>query len=117
MTQKDRNVSRRASRRATVQPRRGVRFATLGILTIAVTVAVAVVVFALNGSSNKNSGGATVWSTASYTGGPRLAVDRTLVDHGSVAYNHEVRATYRLKNVGDQMLTLQQPSVEVAEGC
>lgn len=113
MTPTDRNVSRRASRHATGQRRRGVRFAVLGILTIAV----AVVVFVLNGSSDKNSVEATTWSTSSFMGGPRLAVDRTLVDQGSVAYNHEVRATYRLKNVGDQPLTLQQPSVIVAEGC
>lgn len=115
MTQKGRNVSRRASRHATAHRRHGVRFVALGILTIAVAVTVAV--FVLHGSSDKSSAGATTWSTSSYTGGPRLAVDRTLVDHGSVAYNHEVRATYRLKNVGDQLLTLQQPSVEVAEGC
>jgi len=115
MTQTDRNVSRRASRHATAQRRRGVRFAVLGVLTIAAAVAVAV--FVLNGSSTSNRVGATTWSTSSYTGGPRLAVDRTLIDQGSVAYNHEVRATYRLKNVGDQPLTLQQPTVEIAEGC
>lgn len=115
MTQTERNVSRRASRRATAKRRRGVRFAVLGILTIAVAAVVAVLVF--DGSSEKNSVGATTWSTPAYTGGPRLAVDRTFIDHGSVAYGHEVRATYRLKNVGDQPLTLQQPSVEVAEGC
>lgn len=115
MTQKERNVSRRASRRANAQRRRGVRFAVLGILTIAVAVTVAV--FVLNRSSDNSNAGATAWSTSSYTGGPRLAVDRTFIDHGSVAYGHEVRTTYRLKNVGDQPLTLQQPSVEVAEGC
>lgn len=57
------------------------------------------------------------WTVTSYTGGPRLAVDRTVVDEGNVAYEHTVTATYRLKNVGDQPLNLQKPTVQTLEGC
>ncbi len=50
--------------------------------------------------------------------GPRLAVDRELIDFGVVRYNQFVEARFRLKNVGDQPLRLPaSPPLEVAEGC
>lgn len=114
MTQSGRHAPRRVSRKETRQ-RRVVPIAIVGALTIAVAVIIVVVV--MNGSPTSKSAGATTWSAVSYTGGPRLAVDRVLIDRGPVAYNHEVNATYRLKNVGDTLLTLQTPTVETAEGC
>jgi hypothetical protein len=50
--------------------------------------------------------------------GPRLAVDRELIDFGAVRYNQFVEARFRLKNVGDQPLRLPaSPPLEVVEGC
>jgi hypothetical protein len=51
-------------------------------------------------------------------GGPRLAVDKDLIDFGAVRYNQLVEARFTLKNVGDQPLQLPaSPPVEVVEGC
>jgi hypothetical protein len=53
-----------------------------------------------------------------YAGGPRLAVDTDTIDFGAVRFEKMVTATFRLKNVGDQTLTLAaNPPVEVVEGC
>ena len=60
---------------------------------------------------------AATWSAESYTGGPRLAVDKTSVDEGAVAYGHEVQASFRLRNVGDQPMTLGAAEVKTLEGC
>ena len=57
------------------------------------------------------------WSADPYTGGARLAVDKTSIDEGSVPYMQQVDAVYKLKNVGDQPLTLGKPKVSVKEGC
>jgi hypothetical protein len=55
---------------------------------------------------------------AQYRGGPRLAVDKELIDFGAVRYNQFVEARFQLKNVGDQPLQLPaSPPVEVVEGC
>ena len=55
---------------------------------------------------------------AQFRGGPRLAVDKELIDFGAVRYNQFVEARFRLKNVGDQTLQLpSSPPVEVVEGC
>jgi hypothetical protein len=55
---------------------------------------------------------------APHRAGPRLAVDRDLIDFGAVRYNQFVEARFRLKNVGDQPLRLPaSPPLEVAEGC
>ena len=61
--------------------------------------------------------GEATWTVDEFTGGPRLAVDRTEHDEGSVAYEHEVQASFRLKNVGDEPLTLDEVSVNTLEGC
>lgn len=71
-------------------------------------------------------GGLMIWSpfgaasTAApeMTGGPRLAVDQTVIDEGYVKLDTRVRTTFRLKNVGDQALhIIGQPQVELVEGC
>jgi len=59
-----------------------------------------------------------VSDAAQYRGGPRLAVDKDLIDFGTVKFNQRVHASFRLKNVGDQSLRLPaSPPVEVLEGC
>jgi hypothetical protein len=59
-----------------------------------------------------------VSDAAQYRGGPRLAVDRDLIDFGSVRFERRVQARFRLRNVGDKTLRLPAfPPVEVVEGC
>jgi hypothetical protein len=57
------------------------------------------------------------WEAESFTGGPRLAVDRTDHNEGDVPYGHTVSAAFRLRNVGDEPLTLDETSVNTLEGC
>ena len=52
-----------------------------------------------------------------YTGGPRLAFDNQSVDFGQVPYQKEVTATFHVKNVGDQKLTIGKTDVKVVQGC
>jgi hypothetical protein len=55
---------------------------------------------------------------AQYTGGPRLAVDKDLIDFGNVRFDKFVTASFRLRNVGDQPLRLAvNRQVEAIEGC
>ena len=57
-------------------------------------------------------------TTAEFHGGARLAVDKELIDFGAVKYNQRVRASFRLRNVGDRVLQLPStPPVDVVEGC
>ena len=93
--------------------------AMLGVVVVGVLALVAVLVSgALSGGGKaKRSTPAATWTAGAYSGGPRLAADRMIVDEGAVAYGHEVKATYRLKNVGDQPLNMQKASVEALEGC
>lgn len=57
-------------------------------------------------------------SAAQYQGGPRLAVDRDLIDFGNVPFKRMVKASFRLRNVGDKPLQLPaNPPLEVVEGC
>jgi hypothetical protein len=51
-------------------------------------------------------------------GGPRLVVDKELVDFGTVRFNKMVNARFLLRNVGDQPLKLAvDQRVEAIEGC
>lgn len=53
-----------------------------------------------------------------YQGGPRLAVDTTLIDFGPVRFEKMVHARFLLRNVGDQPLRIAaDPLVKVVEGC
>lgn len=55
---------------------------------------------------------------AQYAGGPRLAVDKDLIDFGTVRFEKFVTASFRLRNVGDQPLRLAvDRTVEAIEGC
>jgi len=55
---------------------------------------------------------------AQYRGGPRLLVDKELIDFGNVRFDKMVEARFRLRNVGDQPLRLAvDPRVEAVEGC
>jgi hypothetical protein len=106
--------------------RRRRQVARLGaiMLGIAIVAATAILIFAGGDEDTPPtvaqlptpSGDAT-WTTETFTGGPRLAVDRTVHDEGTVPYEHEVRAAFRLKNVGDEPLTLDEISVNTLEGC
>ena len=59
-----------------------------------------------------------VSDAAQYRGGARLAVDKELIDFGSVRFNKMVDARFLLKNVGDQPLKLALDKVvEAIEGC
>jgi hypothetical protein len=86
---------------------------------VAVAALALVVAALLNGG---DAGGDNVNLPASmdaseFSGGPRAAVDRTRVDHGDVPYGFETTASYRIKNVGDQVLRIENPEVKVVEGC
>jgi len=51
-------------------------------------------------------------------GSPRLAVDKEEIDYGNVKLGTTVETVFRVKNVGDQMLSIMgEPTVEVVEGC
>ena len=55
---------------------------------------------------------------AQYQGGPRLSVEKDLIDFGPVRFEKVVRASFRLRNVGDRPLRLPANlPVEVGEGC
>ena len=57
-------------------------------------------------------------AATAYQGGPRLAVDTTLIDFGPVRFDKLVQARFLLRNVGDQPLQIAaNPPVEVVEGC
>ncbi len=59
-----------------------------------------------------------VSDAASYHGGPRLALDKELIDFGTVRFGRMVDASFHLRNVGDQPLRLAMKSpVEAIEGC
>lgn len=62
--------------------------------------------------------GNSVSSAAQYQGGPRLAVDRDLIDFGNVPFKRMVKASFRLRNVGGKPLQLPaNPPLETVEGC
>jgi hypothetical protein len=51
-------------------------------------------------------------------GQPKLAVDRDKVDFGTVALNKPVEATFKLTNIGDKPLQIEdQPTIQVQQGC
>lgn len=56
--------------------------------------------------------------TAEVSGQPSAAVDQAFFDYGDVRVNTPVETVFRVKNVGDQPLTiLGEPRVELVEGC
>jgi len=59
-------------------------------------------------ASNPAQGGAA---------GARISVDKESVDFGKVPLNKEVRATFNVKNVGTDTLTLREVKLRLVEGC
>lgn len=56
--------------------------------------------------------------TPEVTGRPAVAVDQDYFDYGDRHYNEVVETSFRVKNVGDEvMYVLGAPVVEVVEGC
>lgn len=49
--------------------------------------------------------------------GARISVDKENVDFGKVPLNKEVRATFNVKNVGTETLTLREVKLRLVEGC
>jgi hypothetical protein len=95
------------NRRAGVQRR---RLLTTGVLSLAVLVGLATWYFYPRQS--------VLSAAAQYNGGPRLAVDKDLIDFGPVRFEKIVQARFLLRNVGDQPLQIvANPPVEVVEGC
>lgn len=50
--------------------------------------------------------------------GPRLQVDRQVIDFGEVRMGIPVKATFKLTNIGDEPVRfVRQPYIQVLEGC
>ena len=89
---------------------RGGRLLIPTLLSLAVVVGVATWFFFFQKSPQSFA--------AQYTGGPRLLVDKELIDFGTVRFERMVDARFRLRNVGDQLLHLAvNPQVKAIEGC
>lgn len=117
--------STRQRRAAAAQKRRQKRLILYGVFgVVGLLTAVAVALVVTRGDAKDQTAGShrppvapATWSAEAFTGGPRLAVDKTSVDEGSVAYGHEVQASFRLRNVGDAPVTLGAAEVKTLEGC
>jgi len=56
--------------------------------------------------------------TPQVTGGPSVAIDRTVFEYGDVKIDTPIETNILLRNVGDQDLVfIGEPSIEVLEGC
>ncbi len=56
--------------------------------------------------------------TPEVAGQPSAAIDQTYFDYGDVRVDTPVETVFRVKNVGDQPLSiLGEPRVELVEGC
>lgn len=57
-------------------------------------------------------------NTPQTVSGPRLSIAQESFDYGDVKVNQPIETVFRVKNVGDKPLQiLDQPQVEVVEGC
>ena len=77
---------------------------------------------ACGGGGSKTSPGAVAGSPEAsaeeaFQGGPRAYVAEPVVDFGQVPFNKVVSHTFRLKNVGDKPLKIEDVSVKTLEGC
>ncbi len=115
----------RRARAAAARTKRQQRRILYGVAGLAVLLAAVAIGLLTTGSDDKDQiansrrlpVAAATWSADAYTGGPRLAVDKASVDEGAVAYGHEVQATFRLRNVGDEPVALGSAEVKTLEGC
>lgn len=82
----------------------------LGAFGLAVLVGVAAWFFFQQGNSPS--------FVAEYRGGPRLSVDRDVIDFGRLPFEKFVTARFLLRNTGDQPLRISgDPRVDAVEGC
>lgn len=96
------------------------------ILAIAVAIGAVAIAMSVSGGNENNRaadvtslppGSDTSWTSETYTGGPRLVADQTDISYGAVDYNQQVEAVYRLKNIGDEIVTIDEPDIKTLEGC
>jgi hypothetical protein len=84
-------------------------------LALIAVAGVALIVVALVGGSNNQSGSA---SKPQVSGSPALQVDQEKIDLGDVPLGQTVSAQFEITNVGDQPLRFtQKPYIQVAAGC
>lgn len=55
--------------------------------------------------------------TPTVTGAPAIEVAQSFYDYGTVRYGEMVETVVRVRNMGDEPLFLEDPHVEVVEGC
>ena len=80
-------------------------------IIVGIAVVVLAVVAAITGSRREPF-------EAEVTGAPRAEFDQTSLDHGSMRFNQQAESVFRVRNVGDQPLTIQgEPRVELVQGC
>ena len=112
---------RRAARQRRERRTRRRKLVALLIGVVAVALAAILATTLLNQEGTKPEVDAAnhpaAMDSSKFMGGPRLAVDQTLVDHGEVPYGYEVTAEYRLQNVGNQVLRIGNPEVKILDGC
>jgi hypothetical protein len=98
----------------------------LTVLGLAVAIGAVAIGMSLSGGNTDDSaatlsgrpaGSDTAWTSETYTGGPRLVADQTDINYGAVDYNQQVEAIYRLKNIGDEVVTIDEPDIKTLEGC
>jgi hypothetical protein len=76
---------------------------------------VAIVAFVLIG---RNTGSGVPANFQPEAEGPRVSIDRQVIDFGKRPLNVPVEATFRVRNVGSQDLRiLDTPQIQVLEGC
>ena len=111
------------AKRSTAKRRKLQVFAVLAIAVAVGAVAIAMSVSGGNenertaGLTSQPAGSDTAWTIETYTGGPRLVADRAEVHYGDVDYNEPVEAVYRIKNIGDEVVTIDEPDIKTLEGC
>lgn len=111
------------ARRTTAKRRKVQLLAVFSVAVIIGSIAIGMTLSRDNGSavssnpSLPTAGSDAAWTSETFAGGPRLVVDRTDVHYGDVDYNELVEAVYRLKNVGDEVVTIEEPSIKTLEGC
>jgi hypothetical protein len=113
---------RHTGRRSSLEQQRRVRRrrrVVVGIIAAGLVTVMAAVLLGADDETDANgiTDRSATWDATPFAGGARLAVDQQVIDHGDVPYNHTVEAEFRLKNVGDQTLVIDQPRIEILEGC